>query len=262
MNTERNMQMKSTAMMAAALLAAMVGLADTAKPKLTPEERAQRREQAMRRTGGIIEKKGEGRVVIVNCQSAVGPEAIEEALDGFRRVVHVEVQVEPGTFALSAVRLPKGANLALFVVDDPALPMSLVAMEERWGMMNVAPLKADAGRLAARFKKEFVRASSIALGGYVSQFKGSPLQPVAGIADLDAVVADGYTFDVLTGITKALAAFGVTATKRTTYKKACEEGWAPAPTNEFQHIVWEQVKADKERGPTNPITIPPPNKKK
>lgn len=252
--------MKSMTMMAAALLAAMAGLADTAKPKLTPEERAQRREQAMRRTGGLVEKRGEGRVAVVNCQSAVGPEAIEDALEGFRRVVHVEVNVAPGSFDLSGVRLPDGANLALFVVDDPTLPMSLVAMEGRWGMMNVAPLKSDAERLAARFRKEFVRVSSIALGGYVSQFKGSPLQPAAGVADLDAIVADGYSFDVLTGVSKALAAFGVTAAKRTTYKKACEEGWAPAPTNEFQKAVWEQVRADKERGPTNPITIQPPKK--
>ena len=46
-----------------------------------------------------------------------------------------------------------------------------------------------------------------------------------------------------------------------TYLKACEEGWAPTPTNEYQKAIWEQVKADKERGPTNPIKIPMPKKK-
>ena len=45
-----------------------------------------------------------------------------------------------------------------------------------------------------------------------------------------------------------------------TYKKACIEGWAPAPTNDAQRVFYEQAKADKERGPTNPIEIPMPKK--
>ena len=32
--------------------------------------------------------------------------------------------------------------------------------------------------------------------------------------------------------------------------------YIPAPTNEYQKAIWEQVKADKERGPTNPIKDP------
>jgi hypothetical protein len=36
----------------------------------------------------------------------------------------------------------------------------------------------------------------------------------------------------------------------------------PAHTNEYQKAIWEQVKADKERGPTNPLKIPPPPKRK
>ena len=30
------------------------------------------------------------------------------------------------------------------------------------------------------------------------------------------------------------------------YKIACEEGWAPAPTNDIQKAIWEKVKAEKE----------------
>jgi hypothetical protein len=45
------------------------------------------------------------------------------------------------------------------------------------------------------------------------------------------------------------------------YRQACSEGWAPAPTNDAQRVFYEQAKADKERGPTNPIKIPMPKKK-
>ena len=39
------------------------------------------------------------------------------------------------------------------------------------------------------------------------------------------------------------------------------EGWAPAPTNDIQKAIFERVKADKERGPSKPLTIAPPAKK-
>ncbi len=30
------------------------------------------------------------------------------------------------------------------------------------------------------------------------------------------------------------------------------------PTNEYHRAIWEQVRADKERGPAKPIAIRPP----
>ncbi len=40
-------------------------------------------------------------------------------------------------------------------------------------------------------------------------------------------------------------AMGIGQVRRTTYKKACEEGWAPPPTDEFQKAVAEKVAAKK-----------------
>jgi len=54
----------------------------------------------------------------------------------------------------------------------------------------------------------------------------------------------------------------VTPCIRATYRRACHLGWAPPPTNDVQRAIWEKIKAEKERGPTKPITIPPPNAKK
>lgn len=45
---------------------------------------------------------------------------------------------------------------------------------------------------------------------------------------------------------------GIAQVRRTTYRKACEEGWAPAPTNEFQKAIWEKVKAAKTEAAANP----------
>ena len=60
---------------------------------------------------------------------------------------------------------------------------------------------------------------------------------------------------------KYLASAGVTPLRKTIYRKACQEGWAPAPTNEYQKAIWDKVRSEKERGPTNPIEIPMPKKK-
>ena len=43
----------------------------------------------------------------------------------------------------------------------------------------------------------------------------------------------------------------------TTYRKACEEGWANPPTNDVQKAIWDKVHAL----PTEPLKIKPEEKK-
>ena len=42
-----------------------------------------------------------------------------------------------------------------------------------------------------------------------------------------------------------------------TYGRAVREGWAPAPTNEYQKAIWDKIHAM----PTEPIKIKPETKK-
>ena len=56
-------------------------------------------------------------------------------------------------------------------------------------------------------------------------------------------------------------AMGIGLVRRTTYKKACEEGWAPPPTDEFQKAVAEKVAAKKAAvAATNAPSATPPAK--
>ena len=48
-----------------------------------------------------------------------------------------------------------------------------------------------------------------------------------------------------------LRAIGVKPAEKTTYRKACHEGWAPPPTNEVQKAIWEQIHSS----PDKPIKI-------
>ena len=82
--------------------------------------------------------------------------------------------------------------------------------------------------------------------------------PVTEAKDLDLFAGARPPIDVLNRVLRAMPKYGLERWEQYTYREACEQGWAPAPTNEYQKAIWEKVKAEKERGPTNPITIKPP----
>ena len=43
---------------------------------------------------------------------------------------------------------------------------------------------------------------------------------------------------------QAFGAMKIPQVRRASYRRACEEGWAPAPTNEFQRAVFEDVRTN------------------
>lgn len=47
-------------------------------------------------------------------------------------------------------------------------------------------------------------------------------------------------------------ALGLGQVRRTSYRKAVEEGWAPAPTNEFQQAIWDAAKVKAQAAPDAP----------
>lgn len=121
-------------------------------------------------------------------------------------------------------------------------------------MVNLAPLREgtpSAEKFAQRFRKELIRVSSIVFSGAKSQYMVSPLQSVTSVASLDKTVGDQFGIDTMMGVVKHLPEIGVVPDQRITYREACRKGIAPAPTNEFQKVIWE-----KEHSiPKNPMTI-------
>ena len=261
--------MKTLILSVVLAVAMVVSAAPKPRPELTPEQKAANREKVLAHTGGMIERPGTGSVAIVNVQKRIPEELVEAQSDYLRSVAHVAVERKNRTeFSLARVdemRKELDSPIALFIVDDSGLPMSLIALEGCWGVLNIAQIMADSPSeetAKTRFQREFVRVTSVLFSGCCSQYKGGAMHTVTKAADLDKLFSDRYTFDYVQGMAKHLPNLGITQFTRTIYKKACEEGWAPPPTNDYQKAIWERVKADKERGPTNPITIPPPNAKK
>ena len=240
---------------------------------LTPEMRKARARMKMyQRTGGWVRRPGTGRgkCVFVNAQGKVLAGPVAQAAANVAKMVRVDVEcvegkpVTPQTASMGV--LLSGGQVAVFVVDDASLPVLLVAPESRWAMVNVAALTADnasEATVATRVTRECSRAFALLLGaGNSSVPAGCTLRPVNSLRDLDALTADCFGPEPIDRIAEHLETLGVTPYTAAIYRTACTQGWAPSPTDDVQRVIWEKARAEKERGPSNPIRILPPNQKK
>ena len=258
------MKMKTVlyAIALAALSVTVVWAEKPAKKKVNLFEKRKealaRHAETVRKEGGYVEMPSTGLVFrVVDAQKRVPREMVatyaHEIEDRMRFAVEV-VDSETG-----------GGQAWVEIVDDPSMPSMLVAPDETWTRLNVAWLASDGpteAKLAGRLRKQMWRATAYALGAGNSMYGPCLMQHIRTLADLDGDNAKTICPEPYGKMTQVADKIGLQSRLRVTYKKACEEGWAPTPTNDVQKAIWEQVKADKERGPTNPITIPPPNQKK
>lgn len=216
--------------------------------EMSAAEKAARHQRMLEHTGGIVTRPGTGKIVVVDAQSKIATSVIEEIVEKLKFQTKLTVECVKSQSYEMYVR-PVGASAAIVLADEPALPLSVVAVENVWGLVNVAKL-GDVN-VDRRFVKEFVRVSTLAFGGAISQFVGSPLNTATDATMLDKFVCDNYTIDNATSIIKNLGNLGVLPYKNASYRKACQEGWAPAPTNDYQKVIWEELHAK----PTNPLKI-------
>ena len=99
-----------------------------------------------------------------------------------------------------------------------------------------------------------MRAFALVCGSGTSQYSGNILNATS-IQDLDSANPDTMIYDMVLRCNKYLASIGITPSQKASYKTACEEGWAPAPTNDVQKAIWERTKAEKDKKPSNPIKV-------
>ena len=255
--------MKTVKLIAFAVLAwtAVSAFADNgaAPADETPEQRH------YRRRGGDIERPNsfKGRVVFVDTQSRVAFTNVALAAGTLKEATECNICAEKSS-AGKPEDFMKSMNAAVVVVlvDDETTPAMLVAPEDHWGVVNVAKLvgdlptqKAKDRFIGSRTTKELIRAFSLLCGGGSSQFPGNMMNATS-LRKLDTTV-DTIPVDMVNYYQEYLKTLGVTTREVTSYKTACKEGWAPAPTNDVQKAIWDKVHAM----PSAPIKIKPETKK-
>ena len=214
--------------------------------------------------GGIVRKsEGKGRIVYANLQDTVPTKDIQKTMTVLAKYLKIRID----TFDITSeeandvkkLMLDKKAQAIIIIVDNPTDPSLLVAPEDKWAKVNIGKFKDR--NAASRTQMELLRAFCFLCGGIGSEYKNPLTGYVSSPAQLDDSAVAQLPMDVVNRFIPYLKQLGIVPYIEATYRKACREGWAPAPTNDIQKAIWERIKADKERGPTNPLKIPMPKRK-
>jgi hypothetical protein len=227
---------------------------------LSKEVRRAKAEQIMlKKTGGRISRPGtqKGEICYVNCQNIIPKEWIQESIEYFSKITNFKISYKAGVFHFPNPQ--KIGNASLFVVNDSTLPSILVSPEDCWAIVNICVIAKEKhpAFFEARVKKELSRAFAYLCGGVNSQYQNSLTRGISSHSELDKNFDYKLPMDVVLRFRSYMESFGVTPMLFVPYRKACEEGWAPAPTNEYQKAIWDKVHAM----PTSPIKIKPETKK-
>ena len=121
--------------------------------------------------GGYVKIRGKGHVSLIDCRKDRSAHVCKGGIAKINDLFSIDIREfagAPFSFANAVSQLEKSrGGAAVFVVDDPALPITLAAPEEKWTLINIARLKAsgsDAGLLESRTSKLFVRQCCFVLG--------------------------------------------------------------------------------------------------
>lgn len=241
------------------LLSATAVFAEEAKPKKappTPEEIAMRKQKFYTRTGGFIRnpKSGAGKVVFINAQKKFTNAPLEnlaERLGKKWRLTYEVVSSDPIPFKdVAKTREKFGAGSAVVVTElDPNQPALIVLPDERCSFVNTAAFPSDASEELLR--KEVVRGYAACSGALISQYGQGLMNSFDNLKLLNAYKNDEIQADVGIKVVTELGNHGVKPYKVATYLKACQEGWAPAPTNDIEKAIMKRA----QEMPKNPMKI-------
>ena len=248
---------------ATVLLFATAVLADTPKdanpaPQLTAEQKAEQ-ELIRRKLSEVIvlPNSQAGRFFVVNSQKHVSDRMIGDAIELARKdheycFVVTNAPAVTAENALAEKQALK-ANAVIFLVNSDTLPPILVAPEQAWAILNTRALVIDGTsgkKLAKRFNGEFLRAFVMTLGGFGSMFQSNLMNCVT-LDEVDVQPKFFIPVDYRQKITRFQPYIGLRPAQKMRYEDACAEGIAPAPTNEIQKLIWDEVNTP----PSKPIKI-------
>ena len=235
--------------------------------ELPPEQqeayRAKQKAERIAYAGGIVRKtEGKGRVVYANLQQTVDTKDIEKTMNVLGKYLRVRIDTLDAKAEdmadVNKYLLGNDTKAVVFVVDNATDPAILVAPEDKWAKVNIGRFKDK--NVKSRTQMELLRAFCYLCGGIGSEYNNPLTGFIGNPAQLDDSPVAELPIDVVNRFTPYLKQLGVIPYIESTYRKACREGWAPAPTNDVQKAIWEDVNVSKERGPANALQIPSPKK--
>ena len=171
-------------------------------------------------TPEMVKLGGVGKVAVVNTCDAP-TDALDVALRKVTNLLMISYEIKKGEWKLAEAQKcfdAAKASAAVFIVKDATLPMSLIAMESKWGVVNAEGLD------AACVSKEVLRVMTVILGGASSKYTASTMRPVFSKDDLAKKAGDIVTFDSIMAISTYLPELGIKPYQMMTREDAIAEG--------------------------------------
>ena len=243
--------MKKTTLFLATALSALMLLADgTESVKMNG-----RRLSRIERAGGWVTQPSNGKIIrIINAQKRVPRVSLEETAGQIGNVTSFPVVVTDSDETDPAKIIVGDTAAAIIVKDSAEKERITVAPEDGWSVVNVRAIGADGAdeaRVTVRTSKEVWRAAAMMLGASDSMMQPCLMAPIHSIADLDANTCVMPTMEPFNKMINNAKQMGVAVRRRVSYRKACQEGWAPEPTNAVQKAIWNEIHVI----PDKPLTI-------
>lgn len=220
------------------MAAAAVSLAEDAGDKVSSDEAAQiaAEEKLFYETeGGVLTAPYKGRRLnIVNTQTILDEAKVRE-LAG-----RITGEMQTGILVTSN---EKAEWPRISLVED-ASPRLVVAPEDASASINVKALSkdgADRKVVCERVMKELWRAYAYIFGAAECEFGPGITDLVVNLEELDRLACGAPHPAMQNSIFKNTARLGVGVVRSVTYRQACSEGWAPAPTNDILKAIWDKV---------------------
>ena len=226
--------------------------------ELTPEEIAQNHAKAAAFRKAIADKGGwvsvpmaGPAIKLIDATSKgwamEGLEAVKVNLDRFGLCPSEAVRKSLAGDALAEGRAAaKDACGVIMLVDGAEdAPLMTAYPEEHLALVNMTALSknASSGVRQDRVEKLTWRAIGHLVGCGAPDGYTCVMKPLRNMAELDAMP---NKFIHPASFFKARPYFdmcGVTPARKGTYESACQQGWAPAPTNDIQKAIWDKVHA-------------------
>ena len=218
-------------------------------------------------SGGLVFSRIDGKAIhILDLQGLASDTAIDEAVKNIMLHVRVPmkvVKVEEKSPAEESIRsFSQNKDVAALVVltandDNDSM---LYYPDRNTCIVNVKSLLkdgSDGATFNSRVFKQIWRAVGMILGAGEAVGEFSILQKVNSLKQLDSIKAKLPSPEQHNRMVESINTLGMTMVKAGTYRMACQEGWAPAPTNDVQKAIWDKVHAM----PTAPLKIKPETKK-
>ena len=221
--------------------------------KRTKEQKAELLKKVLIAKGGNkIAKPGtqHGKITVINTQSRASQAWIAASVSYLIKETNFNIELKKGKF--NQANLKSFGGMTIYIIDAPELPRVVVAPDDCWAYCNVAQLYTkDKPFFEARVKKMVARTFAMLCGGMSSSYTISLAGPMPNVTHLDVLPNEHIPIDVVIRMNSYMEAFGITPAVLKPYRIACQEGWAPAPTNDVQKIIWDEVR----KLPAKPIQI-------